>query len=679
MLQQHQIVRHSSSLIPLNQDDECLIHQDYRIEDRESVQSSNSLINRHPIQAKMLLGNSQERYEQEADEASQMVLNCVEERGHSSVDDMRMKSHSDVTASQVSFRQPRTPHPLITPSAQHELSTERTLQIHQVITGTGRSLAAPLRQQMEYGFGGEDFSHVQMHTTPNAIAAAQSIGAKAFTVGHHIVGDVNHPKVLAHELQHVRQQSHQTSNPNIQTVQCMLTGTLSELRTEAGEPSRKAKAKGFITFGLAKSTYTQIMEAIFQYESMEGEVESGFDPPPIGTCLRMLEEITSLIDQWFTTNQQDQEGLLRRSDLTRGETLSRVRHLVSLEYDTVHSLGHPDVLRLRQDRSNPRHENEARSRSITTQNLEDIQPPRYSQLLPERYSRLFPDGPPSNFWGEGNLDTIPEEENNSQPLPPRPVRPRTTSSAGVRLRLGTALSTAPWIPPRPEPSSPPPPPRPPRLRSNLPSTPPPPVPERPWQNTASNIVSNSSNASPPTPPPRGVSRRAQPLPPSFFSRQSREDRTRMNTSSPSVTQSNAELSVAPPPSYNDVVGVGRQELRPDLWHQLMPSWTKATAIDDAIAQMLGSANIQGGLTQLHEPLTQYSQGILSNLKKAYVDITIERRKTHLRRAYDYVATLRHYVEQANDLYRIDRSTYQQITMDLTQLSQMLHQFCQTRR
>ena len=651
----------------------------------QPITSSSYGVFQHPIQPKMKISYEKDHYEREADVVANTVLDRISKEPALNLPPTAMNSSSladEERPSSQSYTSLSTEDSTIS----SHLRPTQAGEINHVLQHSGQPLSTPLRSRMEYGFGGEDFSQVQMHTTPNAIATAQSIGAKAFTVGHHIVGDVSKPEVLAHELQHVRQQSHQTSNSNTQTVQCMLTGTLSELRTGAGEPSRKAKAKGFMTFGLAKSTYTQIMEAIFQYESMEGEVESGFDPPPIGTCLRMLEEITSLIDQWFAANQQDQEGRLKRSDLARGETLSRVRNLVALEYSTVNSLGHPDVLRLRQDQAIPRRENGARSRSTTTQGLENVLPPRYSQLPPERYSQLFPDGPPPNFLGGGNLDTILEEGDNNPPVPPRPPRPvppRTTSSAGVRLRLGTASSNAPWIQPRPEPSSSPlPPPIPLRTTqtrpSTPPSTPPPPIPERPWQNTASNVVVHSSNESPPTPPPRGASSRARPLPSSFFSSQSQQDRTRRHVPVPTTVETNPELSVGAPPSYRDAVGVGRQELRPALWQKLMPSWTKATAINDAITHLIGSAD-SGVLTLFDQYLTDYSQSILNTLTKAYEAITPELRNRYIRRAYDFVGVLRHYVVSANDMSRINPATFQQIMADMQQLSQMLNQLHQAHR
>ena len=67
---------------------------------------------------------------------------------------------------------------------------------------------------MEHGFG-HDLGAVRIHDGPVAAAAARSVGANAFTLGHHIVFDAGQyrpsqgegRRLLAHELTHVMQQS----------------------------------------------------------------------------------------------------------------------------------------------------------------------------------------------------------------------------------------------------------------------------------------------------------------------------------------------------------------------------------------------------------------------------------------------------------------------------------------
>jgi len=84
----------------------------------------------------------------------------------------------------------------------------------EVLASPGHPLDAYTRSFMEPRFG-TDFSGVRVHSDKRAIASADAVQARAFTVGHHIVlGDHDYAPgtpaglaLLAHELVHVIQQS----------------------------------------------------------------------------------------------------------------------------------------------------------------------------------------------------------------------------------------------------------------------------------------------------------------------------------------------------------------------------------------------------------------------------------------------------------------------------------------
>jgi len=86
--------------------------------------------------------------------------------------------------------------------------------VRRVVSSPGRSMNESVQREMESKMGG-DFSDVQVHTGPQAAAAAESIHARAFTVGNHVAfnrgeyqpGSDDGKRVLAHELTHVRQQT----------------------------------------------------------------------------------------------------------------------------------------------------------------------------------------------------------------------------------------------------------------------------------------------------------------------------------------------------------------------------------------------------------------------------------------------------------------------------------------
>lgn len=88
--------------------------------------------------------------------------------------------------------------------------------VPDVLRSPGESLDSRTRAAMESSFG-HDFTGVRIHSDDNAARSAQSIDARAYTVGRHVVfgdgqyapGTVIGKRLLAHELAHVVQQHRQ--------------------------------------------------------------------------------------------------------------------------------------------------------------------------------------------------------------------------------------------------------------------------------------------------------------------------------------------------------------------------------------------------------------------------------------------------------------------------------------
>lgn len=102
-------------------------------------------------------------------------------------------------------------------SGEHEDDTNAAgaAKVQQVIaSGGGSKIPEETRRQMERSFGA-DFSNVRIHSDSAAKASAQSVRAKALTVGDNIVlgpglslESAEGKRTLAHELTHVIQQRH---------------------------------------------------------------------------------------------------------------------------------------------------------------------------------------------------------------------------------------------------------------------------------------------------------------------------------------------------------------------------------------------------------------------------------------------------------------------------------------
>jgi hypothetical protein len=98
--------------------------------------------------------------------------------------------------------------------------------------GSGRPLDSSIRSQMEPSFG-QDFSHVRLHTGPEAAEVSEQFNARAFTIGPNIAfgsgqyqpGTMLGDALIAHELAHVMQQS--SSSPRAASMHPETVGSSS--------------------------------------------------------------------------------------------------------------------------------------------------------------------------------------------------------------------------------------------------------------------------------------------------------------------------------------------------------------------------------------------------------------------------------------------------------------------
>lgn len=115
--------------------------------------------------------------------------------------------------------------------------------VHEVLRSPGQPLDAGTRAFMEPRFG-HDFSQVRVHTGSQSMASTQAVGARAYTVGSHMVFAEGHltpetaigRKLLAHELTHVVQQQSTTGQ------------TSRSLRVDTPESAAEHEAERHSTF-----------------------------------------------------------------------------------------------------------------------------------------------------------------------------------------------------------------------------------------------------------------------------------------------------------------------------------------------------------------------------------------------------------------------------------------------
>lgn len=153
------------------------------------------------LQTKLMVSESGDIYEQEADQIADQV--------------MATPAHPPVSGAP-----PRIQRFLGKPTAQTEAALA---SVNQALASPGRPLAPALQQDMEQRFG-HDFSRVRVHSGAVAEQSARDANANAYTVGHKVVFGAGQfapethegRRLIAHELTHVIQQKNKMSTNIIQ-------------------------------------------------------------------------------------------------------------------------------------------------------------------------------------------------------------------------------------------------------------------------------------------------------------------------------------------------------------------------------------------------------------------------------------------------------------------------------
>ena len=162
----------------------------------ECAECSNKKKLNQSLQAKLRIGEANDRYEQEADRVAEQVMRTPNPKNSDANGYLQTK-------------------PLIQRRATNTRSDVAGVpsSVHDVLRSPGKPLDQTTRDLMEPRFG-HDFSGVKIHTDAKASESAHSVNALAYTVGNDIVlrSDQYNPqsnsgrKLLAHELAHTIQQ-----------------------------------------------------------------------------------------------------------------------------------------------------------------------------------------------------------------------------------------------------------------------------------------------------------------------------------------------------------------------------------------------------------------------------------------------------------------------------------------
>jgi Domain of unknown function (DUF4157) len=185
-------------------------------------------LGRITILPKLTVGQPNDRFEREADDAAERVLRMPDPRAAVSPPTDRVagsalqRKCAECETEQVQRRSEGTPAGGIAAPPI----------VHDVLRSSGQPLDAATRAFMEPRFA-YDFGHVRVHTDARAAESARAVSALAYTAGSHIVlasdshagGEGPARRLLAHELAHVIQQDGgMTAAPPLQRQHVTDTG-----------------------------------------------------------------------------------------------------------------------------------------------------------------------------------------------------------------------------------------------------------------------------------------------------------------------------------------------------------------------------------------------------------------------------------------------------------------------
>ena len=245
------------------------------------------------IQPKLRIGAPNDKYEQEADHVADQVMRMpvpqVQRQAESEekieeTEPIQTKPQDGVLQRQPYEEKEEGPLQAKT-SPGHTPSVGPMTHIRiQSLKGGGQPLPSDTRTFFESRMG-QDFSHVRVHANNQAAETAQSIQAKAYTLGNNIVFNAGQyapdshegKRLLAHELTHVVQQTPQaenaTTDPSCQrSTELLETGRING---NDGVVQRQTDYPGFSEEEIAEYDYDPDKEELGEDtgEAAESKIE----------------------------------------------------------------------------------------------------------------------------------------------------------------------------------------------------------------------------------------------------------------------------------------------------------------------------------------------------------------------------------------------------------------------
>ncbi|MEH1785070.1 MAG: DUF4157 domain-containing protein [Nostoc sp.] len=271
-----------------------------------------SRISLRRLQAKLTVGEPNDRYEQEADRVANQVMRMVP--GVQPIQDSLQRKCAACEQEQEKLQTKRSLQRYTDGSLQAGDKIESRLNSSK---GGGTTLADDVRSFMEPRFG-YDFSQVRVHTGDQAVQMNQELGAQAFTHGSDVYfGAGKYPgnnELTAHELTHIVQQTG--------ALERKCTSCLEEddqvMRKEHEEILADTSANGDAS--QSSNSTAKILDLIARLEQLhthsdkqiEASTESTDNPPLQKEGQQHLDTLSNGLQQLRAAAHSDDETLKQR-------------------------------------------------------------------------------------------------------------------------------------------------------------------------------------------------------------------------------------------------------------------------------------------------------------------------------------------------------------------------------
>ena len=320
------------------------------------------------IQAKLNIGEPNDKYEKEADEIATKVVQQINAPSQDS--SVQRQDAMEENENELQMK------PAISKiQRQGSMEEEDELQMKSLVQrrenigggeastdlessiqrarGSGQSLDARLKAKMGQAMGA-DFSGVKVHTDSQSDQLNKSIQAKAFTTGQDVFfrqgaydpSSRGGQELIAHELTHVVQQTGagqtQSDRPIINKAPAQIQRLISkdDFIYLAGQPSSKAKWDS--------STYTKILQCLQNYEKTNDNTEKRT------ICAQLKQLCLDWIDGHTEQGNNGDIEVQENSDIRKADYIGRLLGEVQVELgERTSAVGTPSEVigNLRQDQT----------------------------------------------------------------------------------------------------------------------------------------------------------------------------------------------------------------------------------------------------------------------------------------------------------------------------------------